>query len=46
MLLVMEVCVECYVIYQNLSLVIDKIVEFFLNMLIEKFAGIAKNIID
>lgn len=46
MMLVMEVLIEVEFIYQNLHIVIDKIVELIINMFVQKFAKLAKQIID
>lgn len=43
---ILEVLVEAEFIYAHLPIVLDKILEFFLNMFIEKFAGMAQAIID
>lgn len=45
-LLILEVLVEASFIYANLHLVIDKILEYFINLFVEKFAAIASAIID
>jgi len=45
-LLMMEVLVEAQFIYQNLHIVLEKIVEYLLNLLVKKFAELAKSIID
>ena len=37
----MEVLIEVEVIYQNLHMVIDKIVEVILNMFVQQFAKVA-----
>lgn len=41
MKLLMEVLIEVEVIYQNLHMVIDKIVEVILNMFVQQFAKVA-----
>ena len=46
LMLVMEVLIEVEVIYQNLHIVIDKIVELIINMFVQKFTELAKQIID
>ena len=43
---ILEVLVEAYFIYANLPIVLDKILIFFINMFVEKFAGRASEIID
>ena len=43
--LILAVLVEAEFIYSNLPIVMDKILEFMLNMFVEKFAGIAAGII-
>ena len=44
-MLIMEVMIEVTFIYQNLPIVMDKILEFFINLLVQKFAKIADQII-
>ena len=41
----LEVLVEVVFIYNNLHIVIDKILEFFINLLVQKFTEIADKII-
>ena len=43
---ILEVLVEGTFIYANLHIVMDKLLEFFINLFVEKFAGIAAAIID
>ena len=45
-LLILEVLVEATFIYANLHIVMDKLLEFFINLFVEKFAAIASAIID
>lgn len=45
-LLIMELLIEIEFIYANLSTVMDKIIEFFLNLMVEEFAKLAEAIID
>jgi len=42
----MEVLIEAEFIYSNLPIVMDKILEFILNLLVEKFAKCAEKIIN
>lgn len=44
--LILEVLVEATFIYSNLPIVLDKILEYFLNLMVQKFAEIASAIID
>lgn len=44
--LILEVLVEAEFIYNNLPIVIDKILEYFINLFVKKFAEIAQKIID
>lgn len=44
--LILEVTVEVSFIYANLHIVMDKLLEFFINLFVEKFAKIASAIID
>ena len=46
MMLLMEVLIEVEVIYQNLPIVIDKILELIINQFVQKFAAVASAIID
>lgn len=39
--LILEVLVEAEFIYNNLPIVIDKILEYFINLFVKKFAEIA-----
>ena len=43
---ILEVLVEAEFIYANLPIVMDKLLEYFLNLFVEKFAGRAAAIID
>lgn len=43
---ILEVLVEIEFIYANLPIVMDKLLEYFLNLFIEKFAGRAEAIIN
>lgn len=45
-LLIMELLIEIEFIYANLSIVMDKLLEFFMNLMVEKFAELAEKIID
>lgn len=45
-LLILEVTVEVSFIYANLHIVMDKLLEFFINLFVKKFAEIASAIID
>lgn len=44
-LLIMEVLIEIQFIYSNLHIVMDRILEFFINLLVQRFAEIADRII-
>lgn len=44
--LILEVLVEAEFIYANLHIVMDKLLEFFMNLLVKKFTECASKIID
>lgn len=44
--LILDVLIEAQFIYANLHIVMDKILEYFLNLLVKKFTDIANKIID
>ena len=45
-LLILDVLTEAEFIYSNLPIVLDKILEFIMNLLVEKFAKCAEMIIE